>query len=77
VVQLFPHPILGVILLFEALVLMAFVRDVTTSRADTTIACLVGVLALGLPHGFVIGIVIGTALYYVSRRLSILGGPGE
>jgi hypothetical protein len=77
VVQLFPHPILGVILLFEALVLMAFVRDVTTSKSDTTIACLVGVLALGLPHGFVIGVVIGTALYYLSRRLPILGGPGE
>ena len=56
---------------------MAFIRDVTTSRSDTTIACLVGVLALGLPHGFVMGIVIGTALYYVSRRFPILGGPGE
>jgi MFS superfamily sulfate permease-like transporter len=73
VVQIFPQPILGVILLFEALALMVFVRDVAGSGADTMVAFLVAVLALGLPHGFVIGAVVGTLLHYLARRFGILG----
>jgi len=73
VVKVFPQPLLGVILLFEALVLMMFVRDVMTSRSEAAIALLVGVLALGLPHGFVVGVVVGTVLFYVARRFPILG----
>lgn len=72
VVRIFPLPLLGVILLFEALALMVLVRDVTASRADAMIGFLVGVLALGLPHGFLVGIAVGSLLYGLARRFGVL-----
>ncbi|SHI38388.1 Molybdate transporter of MFS superfamily protein [Hymenobacter daecheongensis DSM 21074] len=68
VVQIFPLPILGVLLLFEALTLAALLRDITSSRADLTVALLVGLLCAGLPYGYLVGLVVGTAVYYAMRR---------
>ncbi|WP_245318879.1 putative sulfate/molybdate transporter [Hymenobacter elongatus] len=68
VVQIFPLPILGVLLLFEALTLATLLRDLATSKADLTVALLVGVLCSGLPYGYLVGLVIGTAVYYAMRR---------
>ncbi len=68
IVDLFPHPILGVILLFEAVALIKLVRDMAASAADFTIVLLVGLIAFGVPYGYVIGLVIGTALAYWLRR---------
>jgi hypothetical protein len=64
VVRLFPLPVLGVVLLFEAVVLGSLVRDVAGSRRELMIAILVALSALALPQGYVIGLVVGTALYY-------------
>jgi xanthine/uracil/vitamin C permease (AzgA family) len=61
-VKLFPLPVLGVILLFEALALMRLVRDMLASAADFFIVLLVGLIAFGLPYGYVIGVVIGTMI---------------
>lgn len=74
VVHVFPQPILGVVLLFEALVLMLFVRDVAGSRRELTIAFLTALMAFTLPQGFVVGLVVGTILYYASGRWPILKG---
>jgi MFS superfamily sulfate permease-like transporter len=63
-VKLFPLPVLGVILLFEALALMRLVRDMLSSAADFSIVLLVGLMAFGLPYGYVIGVVIGTVIAY-------------
>jgi len=71
VVRIFPLPVLGVILLFEALTLMRLIGDATASRRDLSTALLVGLLALGLPYGFLIGMVAGTALHYAARKLPI------
>ena len=68
VVEIFPQPILGVVLAFEALALMLFIRDQAGSRRDLGIALLTGLCAFGLPYGFVAGTVIGTALHYASER---------
>ncbi|GAA4016710.1 putative sulfate/molybdate transporter [Hymenobacter fastidiosus] len=68
VVQIFPLPILGVLLLFEALTLAALLRDIVTSKADLTVALLVGLLCAGLPYGYLVGLVVGTAVYYAMRR---------
>jgi len=68
VVQLFPKPILGVILMFEGLALMRVVRDMMVSKADFTIVLMVGLIAVGLPYGYVIGLVLGTALAYLAKR---------
>lgn len=68
VVEIFPQPILGVILAFEALALMLFIRDQAASRRDLGIALLTALCAFGLPYGFVVGTVIGTALHFASAR---------
>jgi xanthine/uracil/vitamin C permease (AzgA family) len=66
-VYLFPLPILGVILLFEGIALMVLVRDIVSSKTELTIAVLVAIVAGGMPYGFVIGLVVGTLLYYLSK----------
>jgi hypothetical protein len=72
VVNIFPKPILGVILFFEALALMILARDVASDRRDMMIALLVALMAMGLPQGFVIGLVTGTLLFYLTRKFAIL-----
>ncbi|MGY3090680.1 MFS superfamily sulfate permease-like transporter [Hymenobacter sp. UYAg731] len=68
VVQIFPLPVLGVLLLFEALSLATLLRDVSTSRADLLVALLVGLLCAGLPYGYLVGLIVGTAIYYAMQR---------
>jgi hypothetical protein len=68
VVKVFPLPILGVLLLFEALALMVLVRDLADSKVDFTLAALVAACAAFLPYGYVIGLVLGSGLAYLSRR---------
>ncbi|MEX2672434.1 MAG: putative sulfate/molybdate transporter [Phycisphaeraceae bacterium] len=69
----FPKPILGVVLLFEALILMRFVQDQAGSRKHFMLALLVGVLAFTLPQGFLVGLIVGTGLYYLSEHRDGLG----
>lgn len=76
VVRLFPKPVLGIILAFEALALMRLVRDTATSATDFSVVLLVGLIAAGLPYGYIIGLVLGTALAYGMKRrfLGLAGG---
>lgn len=62
--RVFPLPILGVLLLFEGLALMSLVRDTMDSVGDSFVAVLVALLAVGLPYGYLIALVVGTAYYY-------------
>lgn len=73
VAQAFPLPILGIILLFEGLTLILLVRDMAERRGDLLIVCLVGVIAVGLPYGYLIGLIVGVALYYLMQRNVIRG----
>lgn len=66
VVQLFPLPVLGVLLFFEALNLAALLRDQAARPADLRVALLVGLLCGGLPYGYLVGLVVGTAVYYAT-----------
>ncbi|WBO83929.1 putative sulfate/molybdate transporter [Hymenobacter yonginensis] len=68
IVDIFPLPILGVLLLFEALTLATLLRDISESRGHLLLALLVGLLCSGLPYGYLIGLVVGTALYYAMQR---------
>jgi MFS superfamily molybdate transporter len=72
VVKAFPLPMLGVILLFEALALIWIVRDVAQSPTEFPIAALVGVIAVGLPYGYLIGLVVGTALAYCGTTTKLI-----
>jgi MFS superfamily sulfate permease-like transporter len=67
-VQIFPLPVLGVLLLFEALTLATLLRDISDSRAGLLLALLVGLLCSGLPYGYLVGLVVGTVLYYAMQR---------
>ena len=70
-IQIFPKPILGVILAFEGLVLMRLIRDMAASKADFAVVLLVGLMCVGLPYGYVLGLVVGTAVaYLVNRQLT-------
>ena len=72
IVKAFPLPMLGVILLFEALALIWLVRDTAHSRVEFPITALVGLLAVGLPYGYVIGLVVGSALVYLGTRIRLV-----
>lgn len=67
-IGVFPLPVLGVLLLFEGLMLMLLVQDVAASKTDLPIALLVGMIASGLPYGYVVGIVVGVALHHLSHH---------
>ncbi len=68
VVGVFPLPILGVLLLFEGLALLLVVRDMAASKTDFPVVLIVGLIANGLPYGYLIGVVVGTALAYLIRK---------
>jgi hypothetical protein len=67
-IQLFPLPILGVILLFEGLTLMRLAGDTAASPADFAITLFVGLSVIGLPYGYLVGLVLGTLLASLVRR---------
>jgi xanthine/uracil/vitamin C permease (AzgA family) len=68
IINIFPLPALGVILLFESLTLMMLVRDISVSKADFSIALLVALMAGFLQYGFVIGLIVGTILAYLIKK---------
>lgn len=68
VVKIFPLPVLGIILLFEGLWLMMFIKDIIDSKKSFFIALLTALIAAGLPYGYLIGMIVGTALYYISDK---------
>jgi xanthine/uracil/vitamin C permease (AzgA family) len=67
-IQVFPKPILGVMLAFVGLALLLLVRDIAGSKTDLLIAMLVGLMAVGLPYGYAVGLIVGTALVYLWRN---------
>ncbi len=68
VLKVFPQPILGVVLLFEALALMRLIGDQAHAPRALSIALLVGVVAFTVPHGFVIGLLLGVLVFYLFTR---------
>jgi MFS superfamily sulfate permease-like transporter len=68
VVHVFPVPVLGVVLLFEAIALMALLRDVATDRSAMWVALAVAAAVVGLPYGYVVGLVAGTLIAWGVRR---------
>jgi len=74
VIPLFPKPVLGIMLLFEALALMLLCRDTASSLADLALVLVVGLSAVALPYGYLMGLILGLLLYYLfADRLQHLG----
>ena len=74
VVQVFPLPMLGVLLLFEGAALMMMVRDQAGDAGDLFVAVMVGLIANGVPYGYAVALVVGTGLYYLGRIPGRSGG---
>jgi MFS superfamily sulfate permease-like transporter len=68
VVRAFPMPVLGVVLLFEAIGLMMLVRDVAKERFRFWIALAVAAAVVGLPYGYVVGLIGGTLVSLAATR---------
>jgi xanthine/uracil/vitamin C permease (AzgA family) len=68
----FPLPVLGTLLLFEALALVWLIRDTAGSRSELPIAALVGLVAVGLPYGYLVGMVVGTVLFRLGDRARVV-----
>ena len=77
IIQVFPLPVLGVILLFESVALMLLMRDVTHEKKGLVITLMVGVMAAGLPYGFLIAMIVGTVLHYLPLDLQALSKLGN
>jgi len=68
VIQIFPLPVLGVLLLFEAVTLIVLVRDVAGDRGEFLTVVLIGLAASLLPYGFLLAMVAGTLLDFARRK---------
>ena len=68
VVQVFPLPMLGVLLMFEGAALMMLIRDQANQNDDLLIAVLVGLIANGVAYGYAVALIIGTGLFYLKMR---------
>ena len=68
VIEIFPKPMLGVILFFEGAALLRLILDLKVSRWEFGLAIMVGVMAANLPYGYVVALVLGTVLYYLLNK---------
>ena len=66
-VQLFPKPILAVLLGLEGLALLGLLRGLRGSRRGQGVAAVVGGCAAFLPHGYLIGMALGVLLWRLSE----------
>jgi MFS superfamily sulfate permease-like transporter len=73
VVRVFPMPVLGVVLLFEAIALMTLVRDVATDPGGLWVALVVAACVIGLPYGYLVGLTVGVLVSWSMRRGLIRG----
>jgi MFS superfamily sulfate permease-like transporter len=73
-VQLFPLPLLGVILFFEGWTLIKLMHGLLSQRGSLALAVAVGLAAVTLPYGYLIGMVGGMAVYYAVRGLRTAAG---
>ncbi|MBC8043078.1 MAG: putative sulfate/molybdate transporter [Rhizobacter sp.] len=68
IVKVFPLPVLGVLLLFEAVALISLMKDTAAEPHDFPVAVLTGLLANGLPYGFLIALITCPVIYFWVRN---------
>lgn len=69
IIAIFPRPMLGVLLLVEAVVLVRLLHDLPRRGADgLPLALGVGLTAVAVPYGYAIALILGTIAWRVRRR---------
>lgn len=68
VVQIFPLPVLGVLLLFEGAGLMLMIRDQAADWRGLLVGTLTGFIALVAPYGYAVALVAGTVISMLVKR---------
>lgn len=68
VIQVFPLPVLGVLLLFESLTLILLIRDLAGKQSHLFVAILVALIAGGLPYGYLAGLLVGLVCHHLIER---------
>lgn len=63
----FPMPLLGVMLFFEAVALSRVALTPVQSERDFGICALTALIVLGLPYGFLAGLLLGSLAYYALK----------
>jgi len=63
----FPMPLLGVMLFFEAVALSRVALTPVQSERDFGICALTALIVLGLPYGFLVGLLLGSLAYYALK----------
>ena len=68
VLRFFPRAILGVLLFFEGLALLRRVRDAGLARHEWLVTFIVGLCAVSLPYGYLVGLLIGWLVHAWIKR---------
>ena len=66
-VQIFPRPVLGVLLVVEGVALLLLLRDLADEPPSFTLAILVALAAALLPYGYLVALLGGTLLAPMAR----------
>jgi hypothetical protein len=69
IAQLFPKPMLGVLLLVEGVAMIALLRDLAERPREFALALCLGVIAAALPYGYLVALVLGTVLARTKARV--------
>ena len=70
VALLFPKPMLGVLLLVEGVAMLSLLRDLAGSPREFSLALCLGVIAAGLPYGYLVALLVGTVLARTTWRVT-------
>ncbi len=66
--RLFPGPVLGALLLVEAITVLLLVRDIVRQRWSFMLAIACGLTAAFAPYGYAVALIVGTIVWHVMSR---------
>ena len=72
IIQLFPLPVLGVILLFEGLALLFLIHHLGSNKKQLLIALITAIIAFLMPYGYLLAMIIGSLLYFNADKIDWL-----
>jgi hypothetical protein len=68
IAQVFPRPMLGVLLAVEAGALAMLSKDLLGNRRQMALAVALGIIAVAVPYGYLVAMVLGVALFHLIER---------